>query len=304
MRFPSLEDIILPLDVERRRFGLDNRHLNKALVVRVPKSLEAPGNILKASLLRVRNPQVCMTAWSVVLIVSMAMPAQRPRSAPPSWRPSRMPSSQRLLVQSTGICSQRASTFSSAAMMLRLLIGLMLTWQVVRAARPARHDWAAGVDVRTSDMVVVPVTFASSILLPSASAGWSVCKRQAVLLHEGSHVAHGDFYLLLLASINRAVFWWLFIRLAELAEGVSDDAAIEGLGDRGIYADILLDIATNPQRLPAGLAMAQPGTGRKRVQRILSTTALPAKIGRRRRMLTAVALSNQYGVRSHRYTGE
>jgi hypothetical protein len=47
MRFP-LEDIILPLDVERRRFGLDNRHLNKALVVRVPKSLEAPGNILKA----------------------------------------------------------------------------------------------------------------------------------------------------------------------------------------------------------------------------------------------------------------
>jgi hypothetical protein len=186
--------------------------------------------------------------------------------------------------------------FVGGAMMLRLLIGLMLTWQVVRAARPARGDWSAGADVRTSDIVVVPVTFASIILLPSASAGWSVRKRQAVLLHEGSHVAHGDFYLLLLASINRAVFWfnpfawWLFIRLAELAEAVSDDAAIEGLGDRGAYADILLDIATNPQRLPAGLAMAQPGTVRQRVRRILSATATPARIGRRRRVLTAVAL--------------
>ena len=288
---------------------------------------------LSLTLSRVRNPQVCMTAWSVVLIVSMAMPLLTP------WMRVTIPSdevSARLVkipwtnvpwmnvpwtVPQVSTPAERPAVVASepdavapaaagdwrslatgvyvvvgSAMMLRLLIGLLLTWQVVRAARPARDDWAAGSDVRVSDIVVVPVTFASTILLPTASTGWNLRKRQAVLLHEGSHVAHGDFYLLLLASINRAVFWfnpfawWLLFRLAELAEAVSDDAAIEGLGDRRVYADILQEIAINPQRLPAGLAMAQPGTVGRRVQRILSTTAVPARIDLRRRVLTAVAL--------------
>jgi hypothetical protein len=33
---------------------------------------------LSLTLLRVRNPQLCMTAWSVVLIVLMAMPVLTP----------------------------------------------------------------------------------------------------------------------------------------------------------------------------------------------------------------------------------
>jgi beta-lactamase regulating signal transducer with metallopeptidase domain len=286
---------------------------------------------LSLTLLRVRNPQLCMTAWSVVLIVSMAMPALTPwmrvtipwdeaastrlvkitwtnvpgtvlEASTPAERPAVVVSKPNALAPAPAraidwhLLATGVYVVVGGAMMLRLLIGLTLTWQVARAARPARDDWAAGSDVRVSDIVVVPVTFASTILLPPACAGWNVRKRQAVLLHEASHVAHGDFYLLLLASINRAVFWfnpfawWLLIRLAELAEAVSDDAAIEGLGDRGAYAEILLDIATNPQRLPAGLAMAQPGTVRQRVRRILSATAVPARIGRRRRVLTAVAL--------------
>jgi hypothetical protein len=281
-------------------------------------------------LMRVRNPQVRMTAWSVVLIVSMAMPVLTP------WMrvtiPADEPSARLVKIAWTDVpwVAPRAPTaaerpavaasepdavipappravdwrllatgvyvFVGSAMMLRSLIGLMLMWHVVRAARPAGDDWAAGADVRVSDIVAVPVTFASTILLPSASAGWSARKRQAVLLHEGSHVSHGDFYLLLLASINRAVFWfnpfawWLFTCLADLAELVSDNAAIEGLGDRRCYADILLDIAINPQRLPAGLAMAHPRTVHRRVQRILTTTAVPATICWRWRLLTAAVL--------------
>ena len=43
-----------------------------------------------------------------------------------------------------------------------------------------------------------------------------------MLAHEGAHVANRDFYVLLLASLNRAVFWfspfswWQLTRLAEL----------------------------------------------------------------------------------------
>src|SRR4029077_21078571 len=118
--------------------------------------------------------------------------------------------------------------------------------------------------------------FGSTILLPPECFEWSAAKRQAVLSHEGAHVAHGDFYVLLLAVLNRAVFWfspfawWQLTRLANLAEVISDDAAIEVLNDRPSYAGILLDVASNLHPAPAGLAMARPGTVRLRVERILA----------------------------------
>jgi hypothetical protein len=108
---------------------------------------------------------------------------------------------------------------------------------------------------------------------------------------------HGDFYVLLLAAVNRAVFWfspfawWLFIRLGELAEAVSDDDAIAGLdGDRDGYADVLLDIAAAPQRLPAGLAMAHTRTVHRRILRILAESSVPGRISWRRRFGLAAAL--------------
>src|SRR5262249_57979111 len=119
-----------------------------------------------------------------------------------------------------------------------------------------------------------PVTFGSAILLPVECVDWSDAKRRAVLSHEGSHVAHGDFYVLLLAAFNRAVFWfspfawWQLVRLTELAEIIGDDAALETLDDRSSYAGILLDFAGGLRRgavaLPVarGLAVAQPGGGR------------------------------------------
>ena len=147
-----------------------------------------------------------------------------------------------------------------------------------------------------SDAVGMPVTFGSTILLPPECFEWSAAKRQAVLLHEGSHVAHGDFYVLLLAVLNRAVFWfsplawWQLARLADLAELISDDAAIEVVRDRPCYAGILLDVASNVQRAPAGLAMARARTVRRRVERILAATAVPTRMGWRRRAMIAITL--------------
>jgi hypothetical protein len=112
----------------------------------------------------------------------------------------------------------------AGVMLLRVLIGLLLMEQVRRAARRVGDDWALGGDVRVSEVVRAPVTFASTILLPAACATWNPGKRQTALLHERSHVAQGDFYVLLLAQIYRALFWfnplawWLPARLADLAE--------------------------------------------------------------------------------------
>src|SRR5258705_194178 len=114
--------------------------------------------------------------------------------------------------------------------------------------------------------------------------------------HEGAHVANRDFYVLLLASLNRAVFWfspfawWQLLRLAELAEIISDARALEVLEDKLSYAELLLDLVQNVQRAPAGLEMARACTVRARVERILAATTAPAKVGWRKRIWTAVAI--------------
>jgi len=102
--------------------------------------------------------------------------------------------------------------------------------------------------------------------------------------------------VLLLAALNRAVFWfnplawWQSIRLAELAEIISDDAALEALEDRPRYAGILLDVARRGHHVPVALAMARPATVRRRVERILATRDAPARANWRQRMLVAGAL--------------
>jgi len=289
---------------------------------------------LALTLPRIRNPHVRMTVWTAVLIASLAMPVLTPwmkvtlPAASPWTSPAeiawvRVPwiaASPAMPAESPSAASPQPYLAPSApshpvdwrlaatgiyalvsgVMLLRLFAGVMLTWRVVGAARPvgdlAVRDLSIGADIRVSEIVLVPVTFASTILLPSAYSEWSERKLRAVLLHEGAHVAHGDFIVLLLAAIHRAVFWfnpfswWLLIRLTDLAEMVSDDVAIAGIDDRRGYADILLDVARNAQRLPSGLAMARPNTVRQRVDRILRETVPPAGLSRRRRALIAVAL--------------
>lgn len=303
---------------------------------------------LGLTLLRVRGPRLQMTAWTVVLAASLAMPVVTPwlritlpadsaqiRLVKIAWANVSLPAappwgraaiadekfapagqltesatnqpvvaaaaSQGAPAAATDELNWRALAIAayacvSIAMMLRLLFGWLVMGRVVRAARPIGDGWAAGVDVRASGVVRVPVTFASTILLPPSYAAWSARRLRAVMLHEGSHVARGDSYVLLLAAINRAVFWfnpfawWLMTRLADLAEMISDDDATAGLGDRRYYADTLLDVATDAQPLPSGLAMARPDTVRWRVNRVVSMTATPQPIGPRRRVAIAAAI--------------
>jgi beta-lactamase regulating signal transducer with metallopeptidase domain len=296
---------------------------------------------LGLSLFRVRNPHVQMTAWTLVLIASLAMPALMrlvtvtipaapptplahiiwpapavvapalegaPQPASPilSGRPAAAHEASAPRDAVVDVAARRALDWRTAAtavyaavggmLLVRLVIGVVLTWRLARAARPVRAPWAAGADVRVSDVVGVPVTFGSTVLLPTEYVAWSTAKRRAVLTHERAHVAHGDFYVLLLAAINRAVFWfnpfawWQFARLAELAEIISDDAALEALEDRPRYAGILLDVAGRRQRALAALAMARPATVRRRVERILATHEAPARADWRQRMLVAGAL--------------
>ena len=51
-------------------------------------------------------------------------------------------------------------------LLLRLAVGLYLTWRLARAAKPMREPWTADWSVRVSNVIGGPVTFGSTILLP------------------------------------------------------------------------------------------------------------------------------------------
>src|SRR5262249_29585689 len=71
--------------------------------------------------------------------------------------------------------------FVAGVFLARLLTGLLLGWRLVQAATRVDESWAGGADVRISDVVGTPVTFGSTILLPTDCNEWSVAKRRAVL---------------------------------------------------------------------------------------------------------------------------
>jgi beta-lactamase regulating signal transducer with metallopeptidase domain len=176
----------------------------------------------------------------------------------------------------------------AAVLLLRVLTGLWLTFLIWRRARRVRQPWAAELDTRETVAIGAPATFGSSILLPANWRDWDELKLRAVIAHERAHVQWGDFYVQLLGRMHVAVFWfsplawWLENRLIHLAEAASDDAALEAVAERSLYAEILLGLAGKLEQAPAAVTMARPATVSRRVERVLSSTEAPLKIGWKR----------------------
>ena len=168
----------------------------------------------------------------------------------------------------------------SALFIVRLALGLFTTIRLWGTATPVPVDElpydANSLRVRASSEVASPVTIGSGILLPADYTTWDSDKLRIVLAHELSHVCQGDFHLQLLASLYAALVWpsplgwWLKHELAELAEAISDRAAIEEAASRTAYAQILLEFAAGARRVSIGVAMARPGSLSRRIERLLN----------------------------------
>jgi GWxTD domain-containing protein len=131
-------------------------------------------------------------------------------------------------------------------------------------------------NVRASANLTIPATYGSTFLFPADWPQWNVFKRDAVLLHEVTHVRRHDFHIHLLADIFRSVFWfnpmawWLRRELLELAEAACDDEAIRKVGDRMSYAEVLIEFASKGSVAGfAGVPMASGRTVAGRVERML-----------------------------------
>jgi TonB family protein len=237
--------------------------------------------------LRIRNPFVLRASWLVVLAASLSMPLLMqvqpisiPTTAiPVAWNSFELES---VTVVANDWKTSLASVYFlvSGALLVRLAIGLIQTWRLRRNAQPVAAPWCAGFDVRATAAIRAPVTFASTILLPSDWASWNAPKLHAVVAHESAHVRHRDFHVQILTQVHRALFWfsplawWLPKQLGQLNELISDDAAIACITDRATYAHVLFEVARDAHRVPAALSMAQPATVMARVDRALSETKL------------------------------
>jgi beta-lactamase regulating signal transducer with metallopeptidase domain len=285
--------------------------------------------------LRVRHVQLLFAAWTAVLVASLAMPILQRYTLlsvpvafdlPTSFTVSpaaggAVPPAAEIATPGVAMSAPTAAAATSpavpqahgdmswrqlltaiyllvmAAMLLRLAIGLALSWKLLRAARPIAGSWTAGARVRASVAITAPVTLASSILLPADCNDWAPATQRAVLAHERAHIAGGDFYVLLLSHVNRALFWfnplawWLQRRLATLAELASDDAALDALGDAPAYAAVLLDMSRRSGPVLGGVAMARPATVHRRIERILALRDRPTPVKAAKRAAYALAVA-------------
>ncbi|HLY42418.1 MAG TPA: M56 family metallopeptidase [Terracidiphilus sp.] len=188
----------------------------------------------------------------------------------------------------------------AALFMIRLSLGFLAAARLWRTAVPISPEQlprdAASLQVRASSKIASPFTIGSAILLPADFTSWDSEKLRIVLAHERSHIRQGDFYLQLLAGLYTALVWpsplgwWLKHELAELAEAISDHAAMEEAPSCTSYAQILLEFAAAPRPTPIGIAMARPGSLSRRIERLLNDSSFRQCFTGGRRALVAVAL--------------
>lgn len=184
----------------------------------------------------------------------------------------------------------------TTALALRLMIGLWSTSRLIARARrlpkasidDCLKSLSAGVPhgrltVRETNEILVPVTVGwlkPTVLLPIEWRVWSDDKLRAVIVHEFTHVARRDFFVVVATEFNRCLYWfhpvswWLRRRLADLAEEACDDAAIEQTGNPAGYARHLLELASlltarTGRRIRPSVSMARESNVESRIATIL-----------------------------------
>jgi TonB family protein len=251
------------------------------------------------AILRPRNPHLLKVLWTSVVTASLSIPLLMQIHLAPAVVAAPMPGWTVRPVGATlahAVSASALGTFTYLMPTLFLLgryaAGFVRLWFIRREGRQQCAPWADGLDVRTSAKIQSPATFGTTILLPVESSTWSKSKLDAVVAHERAHVLHRDCYALWLARLHACVFWfnplawWVARRLAALAEQTSDEAAIQSVGNRIEYAEILLGLGMERSSELATAMASSPLSAR--IERILSGITLSPAL-RRSQLALAVA---------------
>ena len=252
------------------------------------------------ALIHIRNPHHLKAAWTSVVVASLSMPLLMqlhvaPAVVAPILRWTVQPGTDGL-THASSLRGLGLFVYAVPSLVLlgRFAFGWTRLWRIRRESRALSAPWADGFDVRMSERISSPSTFGTTILLPEECSTWGRSKLAAVMAHERAHVVHRDCSVLWLARLNAFIFWfnplaWWVVRwLAALAEQTSDEAAVENLGNRADYAEILLGLQVQwPSELTTAMASSDLPA---RIERILSDVKLSPAIKRPQLVLMVSAL--------------
>ena len=153
-----------------------------------------------------------------------------------------------------------------------------------------------------SPQVRVPMAWGGAwrpvIVLPPAATRWSNRQLHAALVHELSHLRHGDVWSALAARLACALFWfhpgawWIAARLSTEAELACDDRVLLSGVRRSDYAELLARAVPAAGAVAPGGAVALSGTTgvRGRLRAIVDTSRV-VRAPSRRALATASLVS-------------
>jgi len=251
---------------------------------------------------RNRSPRVAHAAWTAVVLVMLALPAVvrwGPTVAVPVF--PAVPAAAHLfaeraggvafsgpeVVLAAGSPDRREARLVTWTALALTIYGAGVVFLLIRIAtgawrlRALRRTAIRERGHLTHTSCLTPMTvgvFAPSIILPPDWTVWNSADVSAVLAHEGEHARRRDPLVILVALLNRAVFWfhplawWLPRELSRLSEQACDAAVLAGGHDRDVYASCLLRFArrataSGGRVLP--IAMAMSGSGLRERLRML-----------------------------------
>lgn len=207
------------------------------------------------------------------------------------------PTASHSLVRSPLVLALSIYLLVALALIGRLLYGLVAAMRIWHRAAPIVADFYSVFPVRASADVPSPVTIGSGVVLPANYVEWDREKLRVVLAHEQSHIRQADFYLQFVAGLYAAALWfsplgwWLKRKLSDLAEFISDKAALDHAASRPAYAQILLEFAAEPRPTLIGVAMARSSRISHRIERLLNESSFhQAFAATRRRAVLAVLM--------------
>ncbi len=138
--------------------------------------------------------------------------------------------------------------------------------------------------LENSSTPMVTGVLAPTILLPAAFKEWPESRQRAVLIHELAHVKRRDVPVQLAGAFVCILQWfnpfaWLLLkRLRHEAECACDDWVLGQDIPAPAYAELLLAVASGPDRVsPLGFSMVGPSGLRRRVQDLLRDRSRPLR---------------------------
>jgi TonB family protein len=260
---------------------------------------------LLLKVIRLRDLRTEKLVWTVVVVVSLAMPILMQSFSlllPARSVPIQVVGRIEVLIAAQshkfgiGQAVWTVYLLVTGVLLARFATGLWMAARLRRTAHRIAISCAGSVDVRSSPQVRTPSSFGPTILLPAEWESWDMGKLKAVIAHERAHIREHDCYRLWLTSLYSAFFWfnpcaiWLRRRLSVLAELISDEAAIAVTGNRIGYAEVLVNFAAEAQIPTVTVGMALRSTLTPRLKRLLESDMPTGTLRRSRKLMLLSAI--------------